>query len=219
MEYMRIKDTVTRRLRDDILAGKLDPGYQLDLKMLAKKFGCSMTPIREALNILDGEGLIETKRHKCAVVSKIDGDELHRIFEIRALLEGYSSKIAASKINKSVLEKLESNLREQGNSNEKQNYLKWLELNRKFHNEIFECADNPVLSELITLLRNRTFHYVRAYTVLMDRSKIATLEHQEIFNAIKAKDGTAAEELTKKHLTNLSNSLKDFLNAKRELKK
>lgn len=214
-DYITIKDAVARKLREEILMGILTPGQDLNLRELANRFKCSITPIREALSTLDGEGLISIDRHKTVKVIKLDPKEIEEIFEIRTLLEGYACGVAVSNINDRILEKLRTNIGEQEVSNGKKNYNKFFRLNHEFHKEIYECTNQSVLIEMITMLRNRTFHYVKTYTVLLNRCEMAISEHKEIFNAILERNQTAASELTKKHLGILAKSLNDYLKTKR----
>jgi DNA-binding GntR family transcriptional regulator len=101
--YRTIREIVASKLRGEILLGKLPAGKEITLKALAEQFGCSLTPVREALSILDGEGLISTNRNKSVTVCSLDAGEVETVFEIRALLEGYACSLAVPKMDKKTL--------------------------------------------------------------------------------------------------------------------
>ncbi len=79
MIHKTISETVIFKLRDEILAGWFSPGEQLTAKKLSERFGCGLTPLREALSVLRSERLIENKRHKGVKVCKLDVDEIQML--------------------------------------------------------------------------------------------------------------------------------------------
>ncbi len=94
--------TSTIRVRDQlqhaILEGSLEPGERLRAEALAQRFGTSRTPVREALLVLEAEGLVTLEPHKGAVVSAFDGADLLELYEIRALIEPHAAARAAERI-------------------------------------------------------------------------------------------------------------------------
>ena len=94
--------TSTIRVRDQlqhaILEGSLEPGERLRAEALAQRFGTSRTPVREALLVLEAEGLVTLEPHKGAVVRAFDGADLLELYEIRALIEPHAAARAAERI-------------------------------------------------------------------------------------------------------------------------
>jgi DNA-binding GntR family transcriptional regulator len=218
MHYKTIKDLVTEQLREGILSGKFaKPGEEFTLHDLAGRYKCSLTPIREALRTLEAEGLVVCNRHKPVKVSELEPDQIEKVFEVRMLLECHAAALATREIKETTLRNLEENIRQQQICLSGRNHQRWLQLNYEFHNQIYESANQPVLFELIAMLRARTAHYVRTYTFLLDRFAVAVTEHKEILNAILQKDGNRACRATKRHLDNLAKSLADFLKTKRDM--
>src|SRR4051794_11965613 len=84
------------RIRQAILQGQLEPGQRLKEEELARDFGISRTPIREALLMLQMEGLVVAERNRTAVVRKHDRNALEGRYQLRALLEGHAAKWAAT---------------------------------------------------------------------------------------------------------------------------
>ena len=215
MNYRTIKEIVASQLRDDILSGRLPAGKEITLKALAEQYNCSLTPIREALSILEGEGLAVANRHKSVTVCSLDADEVEEIFEIRALLEGYACSLAIANMDEKTLENLEANLHAQKMCAEKDEHNRWVKLNSEFHNQIYSCIRKGILYEMIMTLRNRTGHYGRTYTKLLNRTKTATLEHEQLLDAILKRDRAKANRITQKHLRSLGRTLKPYLLKKR----
>src|SRR5215471_11782093 len=104
--YKNLSQLVYERLRRDILEGKLRPGARVKQEELTKKLGVSRTPVREAMQRLDAEGLIRPVRRGSAMVSAIPRREIEEIFELRALLEGYAAEKAADAVDEKAISKL-----------------------------------------------------------------------------------------------------------------
>jgi len=218
MSYKTIKDVVTQQLREEILSGKIGkPGESITLKDLADRYMCSLTPIRESLRILEGEGLVEGNRHRPVKVCELDPNQIEKVFEVRVFLEEHAAALAVRNIKESTLKNLKENIQQQEICLTGRNHQKWLKLNYEFHNQIYMSAEQPVLFELISMLRNRTSHYVKTYTFLLDRFEVAMMEHKEILDATLQKDGKKASHATKKHLDTLAKSLVTFLKEKRNM--
>src|SRR5215210_19437 len=81
-----------RRIRDAILAGRLEPDQPLREEDLARQLGISRTPIREALLLLQNEGLVETVPNRGATVKSYDAADLDDVYTLRAVLEGYAAR-------------------------------------------------------------------------------------------------------------------------------
>ena len=88
----------TELIREAILDGRLDPGSRLKEEELARELGISRTPVREALLMLQAEGLIETVPNRGAVVRTHDAEDLIDLYQLRALLEGYAARQAAARV-------------------------------------------------------------------------------------------------------------------------
>lgn len=218
MSYKTIRETVISRLRDEILTGNFSPGQELTAKTLAERFDCSLTPVREALSALETEGLIEANRHRSVKICKLDAREVEKISEVRILLESYACNLVISNLTENTLRKLEANLRGQETSAKTENIERFLKLNWQFHSEILKSTRQPILIELINLLRNRTFHYLKTYIYsrkTIERVKRGILEHREILDAMRKRDIYEVTELTKKHLSSVANTLILYIEEKR----
>src|SRR5437899_9647281 len=90
----------TELIREAIIDGRLEPGRRLKEEELARELGISRTPVREALLMLQAEDLIVATPNRGATVRVHDANDLHDLYELRALLEGYATRRAAERISK-----------------------------------------------------------------------------------------------------------------------
>ncbi|WP_260503826.1 GntR family transcriptional regulator [Paenibacillus illinoisensis] len=178
-------------LRDKILNGELPSGTKIVEEKLAAELGVSRTPIRDSIRKLENEGLIVQKK-----VVKPTEKDLRNLFNVRILLEGYSAKCAANFLKDNEIEELYKYV-EIGRSGTKDEIMS---ANESFHNDIVKASNNPLMIDIID--RMQAIIYLFRKTVVIYNRPHLIDEHEEIYNAIKSRDGEKAEELMKKHLEN-----------------
>ncbi|NJP36063.1 GntR family transcriptional regulator [Alkalicoccus luteus] len=176
-------------IRDKILNGDYEKGKKLTEVMLAEDLGVSRTPIREALKKLEEEGLLVNKR----VINPSEKD-LINTFDVRILLEAHACRCAASFMDASELQELSACIHEaRTGSNEE-----IMAANKRFHDLIVHSSRNKVLIETIERMQSIIFLFRR--TVVYHKRPHLIDEHEEIFQAIEARDPALAEQLMKDHL-------------------
>lgn len=178
-------------LRDKILSGELPGGTKIVEEKIATELGVSRTPIRESIRKLEYEGLIVKKK-----VVKPTEKDLRNIFGVRILLEGHSARCAADFLKDQEIEKLYKYV-EIGRSGTKAEIMS---ANEAFHNDIVRASNNPVMIDTIDRMQ-AIIYLFRKTVVIYNRPRLID-EHEEIYEAIKSRDGSKAEELMKKHLEN-----------------
>src|SRR6478672_389437 len=104
----RLSDRLREAVEEEIATGKLLPGSRLDEVELAKRFNVSRTPIREALNLLLGEGLIEIRPRRGAVVARVSAERLIEMFEVMAELEAMCVQLATRRMSDGEFAAIES---------------------------------------------------------------------------------------------------------------
>ena len=150
---------IYERIRDDITYGRLMPGERLTEKKLSDTYDVSRSPIREALRQLQSEGLISFERNKGMEVPKLSIHQVQEIYDIRALLEGYAVRISLEHMtNEDIrcLSNLHKILIKAARDHDTQ---AWLDNNAVFHGYFRNKANNETLSQLILMLKRRTFLY------------------------------------------------------------
>lgn len=176
-------------LRDKILNGELPSGTKIVEEKIAAELGVSRTPIRDSIRKLEYEGLVVNKR----VVSPTEKD-LRNMFNVRILLEGYSSRCAATFLKENEIEKIR-NYVEIGRTGTQDEIMS---ANESFHNDIVRASNNPVIIDIIGRMQ-AIIYLFRKTVVIYNRPNLID-EHEDIYAAIKARDGDKAEMLMKKHL-------------------
>ncbi|MCK6626234.1 MAG: GntR family transcriptional regulator [Anaerolineae bacterium] len=191
------EDFVIDELREAIVRGYFKPGEKLDQEEIAELLNVSRIPVRQALRTLTAEGLVKMYPHRGAVVAELSREELEEIYFLRGVLEGVAARLAAPKMDEVHIAKLQAIL-------EKMDQLTdldgWLDLNRDFHNTIYEVIDRPRLRAMIESLRNTAAPYIREYIASPEYLEATRISHRRILEACINRDGLLAQEETQKHL-------------------
>jgi DNA-binding GntR family transcriptional regulator len=195
---------VTDQLRDAILKGYLKPGQRLDQGEIAERLNVSRSPVREALRTLAAEELVRVYPHRGAAVAEFSREELEEIYFLRGTLEGMAIRLAVSKMDDTRIAKLREILEKLDDTTDLD---RWLDLNREFHNVIYQAIDRPRLISLIQHLRNISAPYTRHYIALPEYMKVTQEGHWHILQALIDQDGVRAQEETQKHLKVISDGV------------
>jgi DNA-binding GntR family transcriptional regulator len=204
---------VAGRLREEIQHGRLAPGTRLRQNDVAKRFGVSTTPVREAFAQLQAEGLVRIDPHRGAVVFHPTVDDVLEFYEIREALESLAVTHAIPRLRKEVARELGTVIDRMRRTEDAR---KWLKLNDQFHLRLYESADRPRLSSLIDNLRDASAPYIHMFVASRPLSQRANDEHQEILDACVRGDPGAAEAAIRGHLRSASEQLAEFLSARED---
>lgn len=205
----RISDQVCDYLRGEIVAGRLLPGTRIGPEELAERLKVSKMPIKEALERLAGEGLLETQSRRGTFVSRLDPVEVAEIFEVRCALEVLAGKLAIKHITKADLERLRQLVAAMEKSTAKTDVRVHLEQNAEFHELIVTRSGNRKLYETWQRLRapihvagihSRTADWV-------DRVAREQREHRAIVRALEQRDLVAIEQALTNHILRARGSL------------
>ena len=206
--YLPLRDVVFNTLREAILKGDLKPGERLMELQLASKLGVSRTPIREAIRMLEQEGLAVTTPRKGAEVAKMTLKDMEDVLEIRDALDELAVRIACQKITDEQLKQLED-VKELFEKNTQTNNVKNIaEADVSFHDVIYEATGNPKLVTLLNNLREQVYRYRVEY--IKDPKNYPTLiaEHEAILDSLKNRDVKNAVEAMHVHVANQAEAVK-----------
>ena len=192
--YVSKTDMVAALIRQLIITGDLPPGEQLRQRDLAKRFGVSQTPVREALRRLESEGLVVGDTHRGFTVVEPEDGPVEENFQIRAALESLGASLAASKIDAGGIEALRA-------LNDQMRALpdddpRYADLNRDFHFTVYEHAGSPLLLSLMRLLWASLHGGPRVSRTHAESAR----QHDAIIDALGAGDAAAASERTYQHI-------------------
>lgn len=187
-------------IEDQIAVGNLRPGQHLDETELAKEFGVSRTPIREALIQLASMGLVVIRPRRGAIVAEIAAHQLVEMFEVMAELEAMCGRLAARRMTpdeQAQLLQAHEACKDAYQSGDSDDYYY---RNEVFHEQIYAGSHNGFLAEQARNLRRRLRPYRRLQLRVRDRVATSYSEHQGIVDAILAGDGERTTALLREHI-------------------
>jgi DNA-binding GntR family transcriptional regulator len=188
------------RLADDIVRGALAPGAALDEIEVARRFGVSRTPVREAIRMLAASGLVQMRVHHTAVVARPSHRDLIGMFEVMAELESLCAGYAAERMSgaeRGALEDVHEKLRVLIQSGDPQRYH---EVNEAFHSTIYGGTHNSYLAELTLATRIRVQPFRRAQFRNLGRLAKSHAEHDRVVQAVLRGERTLAAQTMYAHI-------------------
>jgi DNA-binding GntR family transcriptional regulator len=206
---MNIAITAARRTRaeelrlqlaDEIVRGALQPGAGLDEMELARRFGVSRTPVREAIRQLAASGLIEARAHCGAVVARPSEERLLGMFEAMAELEALCAGLAAERMTGAERHALEISHDEMRMLVRVGDPQRFYELNETFHGAIYAGAHNAYLAEITFSTRARVQPFRRAQFRNLGRLAKSHLEHDRVVEAIQRGERERAAGTMRAHI-------------------
>jgi len=206
-------EAVAAQIRQEIQLGELLPGSRLRQEEVAARMGVSTTPVREAFQLLQAEGLVRMHPHRRAVVFRPTADEVREAYEIREVLECMAIEKAMPNITPEIEGELESLLDAMEAAKTES---EWLELNRRFHNLQYEASGRPRLCTILSNIRDASSVYVHMVIFDAMKSGRSSEEHRQILDAIRARDVKAAQAAIVSHLHQTVEHVLRFLSASEE---
>jgi DNA-binding GntR family transcriptional regulator len=206
--FKSVNEMVTDRLRESILSGELAEGEYLRQQTLARRYGVSEIVIREALRRLHTEGLVEIQRRKSTRVSQLSAEELNELYELRILLEELITRRAVPNFTVEDLKQAERIL---SAGEHERDPVRWLALNREFHNTLARPSRQPHLLKFADDLRVKVERYLRMSLGILHGFDVAQHEHREIVDAYKARDPELAARRLGAHLRRTADMIASFL--------
>lgn len=190
----------TELIREAILDGRLEPGRRLKEEELARELGISRTPVREALLMLQAEGLVVATPNRGAIVRVHDAEDLDDLYQLRALLEGYGARRAATRISEAEVEQLRESCDRFDALSPDEELRELVRENLLFHNTILDVAGSARLAGMVRKVIELPLVYKSYIWYSPDQKRISVHYHRQITNALAAHDGERAELIMKEHV-------------------
>jgi DNA-binding GntR family transcriptional regulator len=190
---------IVGRLRDDILAGRLQPGLRLVECDLTARFAVSRGPVREALRRLAAEGLIEHWPHRGAVVRRLGQREIRELFLIRIEMESLAGRLAAEANDPARRSRFVASI-EPIYAKAPRDPCEYLKENAAFHDAVMALADNLQLRELAARLQLPLIMAQVGHVLTLAVLEASVREHRAIAEAILARDPETASARIRAHL-------------------
>ena len=183
------KRRIYQEIRRAIIMGDSQPGSRLDLEVLAKSHGTSVTPVRDALQMLSQEGLVSIKPRSGYFVTHITLKQLRDLLDLREILEVASIERAAGRITEEQLRELEK-VHAGYTGNDDKSYERYMEENRRFHCLIAQASGNRELTDTLGRLHDRLVRFM----VLSHMGETLETRHTKLIRALRTRDALAARQ-------------------------
>lgn len=186
-----------RYIVDAIKQGTLPPGTRIREVDLAERTGLSRTPVREALNRLQLEGLVANDPGRGTIITELDHSMVNELYAMREVLEGTAAGLAArhaSEVEIAFLREI--------NERDAQltDTLELVRNNKLFHSTLYRCAHNRYLLKMLHSLQESMMLLGPSTLTKPGRAKIARSEHDAIIDALERRDSESAEDLARRHI-------------------
>jgi DNA-binding GntR family transcriptional regulator len=205
---LSLHEEVRERLQSRIVDQTLKPGDHIDELSLAQEFGISRTPLREALKVLQSEGLITMVPRRGCFVAELSPHDLDDIYNTVAVLEGRTARVAAHALSAKDLKRLRQLQERIESAAAAGDYDAYRPINREIHEILQTTAANRWLADIVANLR-RVLMLHRYVTIwLPERLRQSVDEHRELLVALEARDADAAERVMRTHVMNQREALR-----------
>jgi DNA-binding GntR family transcriptional regulator len=194
---------VADELRRLILEGEFRPGKRIGQEMLAERFNASRMPVREALRLLESEGLVSIVPHSGAWVSKLDAFEFDQTYKLREVVEPLAIRESVSNLTDEQISRLGQLVEAiKATAGPQRDVEGFLRLDREFHLLTYAGVQYQALTDLVLRQWNTTQHYRRVLVQHQDAADVTAtnLDHDLILDSIRRRDPDAAASMVKLHI-------------------
>jgi len=211
IKMLSAREQVASIVRQQILTGQYMENQEITLGEIAEQVGSSITPVREAFQMLENEGLIRLRLNKGAIVLGLNEKTIHDHYETRAVLESFEAgKVCEEGTDISSIIAVQD---ESAKAISSGNVELYRDYNQAFHMSIWQTAGNKRIEQMLSTLWNG---FSLGFMITEEQyAQISFSEHTEIFDAIKNHDKAAAESLMFRHIMR---SMNDILEGYRQEK-
>ena len=195
---INLREQVVDHIRLAIIEGRLKPGDHMVEAQLTQQLGVSRTPLREALILLEREGLVETIPNRGTFVRTFTSGDIEAIFSMRTVLEDFAAERIVETLTAQDFKALEALIKEQANFIKAGDFKRVRSVDMQFHRYLIECSSHPYLfrswSEIVAQIA--ALLYLRAETSHYDEARVIA-DHKKILEAYKAKNLNAIKAANK----------------------
>jgi DNA-binding GntR family transcriptional regulator len=205
---------VATRLRDAIICGEIPAGSLLRQEEISQLFKVGRPPVREALTLLEAEGLVVSRPRRGFAVAPLDPNDVEEIFELRMLLEERAAYFAAQRRNVDDVDAMGRIVHQMEHSkiSNSQQAIAFSLANREFHDLIHRTSGRPVTASMLLGLRNKVERYVRLGGLISGDHEQVNRDHRMIFEAFRDGDAERMAALCREHIRSAGKRLVRVLN-------
>jgi DNA-binding GntR family transcriptional regulator len=212
---INLREQVVEQVKTAIIEGRLKPGDHMVEATLTKQLGVSRTPLREALILLEREGLVESFPNRGTFVRRFDVRDVSAIFSMRIALENFAADLIIKTLDQSDFERLEGLIEEQRRYIRSKDFKHVRTTDMSFHRYLIERSEHPLLirnwSEIVAQIA--ALLYMRAEALPNYNESLAIADHKKILEAYKAKNLAKVKALNKQINERVEGECKESLAA------
>jgi DNA-binding GntR family transcriptional regulator len=216
--YTTKQDFVACLLREAIVTGRLPPGQRLRQEDVSRQLGLSWTPVREAFRQLGSEGWVAIEHHRGAVVAPLALGDFEEIYLLRLANEPLAARLSVERADAHTVAAMAKLVKHMAALNlaRRSDWVRFLQLEREFHEVLYRAADRPRLFGLVMTLRYAAERYLRASFAIADEPLQHRQVHADLLAACRAHDGAAAEATMRRALERVLNVVPPLVRALEE---
>jgi len=192
----RLGDLAYQVIREMIAEHRFQPGARINVEELRKELGVSRTPVWEAINKLEQEGLVKNIPNRGVYMVELTMQDTLHLYQVREVLESLAARQAAARIDQATLERMAGNLKLQERAVAERDLRAYTRLDYDFHAAVYGASGNPYLQETLQMIKNKMRPLGLRIHLLLDE---LYGHHLELFAALKARDPQASEAAFKTH--------------------
>ncbi len=196
-----LREHVYVGIKNAIIGGEFEPGKRLIEEKLAEEMKTSRTPVREAIQKLEKEGLIYRLPRGGFAVKGVTEEEVDEVFGLRGILEGYAGYLATERMEQDEIRFLEEIIGKEEECLQDMNAEEFIRLDSEFHDALYKAAKNTRLYNLLNDLRDYMYRYRVIIQRYQRKAELAVQDHREMVASIKNKNARQVERLVRKHMT------------------
>jgi DNA-binding GntR family transcriptional regulator len=198
-------------VKQKVLDLEVDPTQPIDEKALVRATGGSLTLVRQALDRLAEDGIVEKRRRRWRVTRAATTSTMREIFEVRTTLEGMCARLAAERITDAEIEGMEQLLRDFERVLREGDNKALIAVDHKFHQKLYEASGNRFLARALEEMYDLIFRLFHFALDRMGSVRGNVEEHRDILAALKIGDGRAAERLVQSHIGHFQAMVEELL--------
>jgi DNA-binding GntR family transcriptional regulator len=200
LDRTNLADEIATNLRELIISGELTPGTRIIEAEVASQLGVSRGPLREALRILETEGLLESIPGRGSFVIQTSKRDIQELYSLRCILEEEAMRLAIDNGTKDDFDRLQKTVESMLKAAEEQRQREVSEFDYQFHSQIWEIADHILLRNVLESITIQVRMYLAVQTQLYEDLPDGVFDHQLILQALRNRDKDTAVQLLKDHL-------------------
>jgi len=208
MRYSTAVEYISAELRQEILRGQLPPGERLILDVLAERFRTSPIPVREALRVLEAEGLIVMQAHRSALVAEISEVELEDLYRVRMLIDVEAVRWSHGKVTEENAKTIRAMIDRMEVLLSSHRDFAAFNLHRDIHFRIYQPCESPFLMGILQRLHAQSERFRHLAKPVRGSPKEVSNEHRKLLTAMRTGTAQEAGNLMKDHLQRTLDSIK-----------